>query len=348
MEKTLQIDLNDIVSKQISKEIKILENDIKLLSKKNDILNDEIFTLKKDVKNSETLINLISPIRTEFNKIKEGEHDKGGWYDSKAKNQYLFIKNILKYLFNIEEEQNGWLSSRSDGLLHTYLAINYYNNKKTVINLLKILMENPNKEISFIENFKMPYDYPKEDVINFVTNPRCNTNGCIFNISKYWIEYDANKSNMPYSLIMKNPFILEEDVFNKLISSIKKKVPNYYYLFALPIYNTNISDEQIITLGECLLDIPCNIFTYEGIDKFISTNILKFNDKTLDYLYIKATEDNHYNLLHWQNFPTKYQQKYLMSKPLDQILNLLSHYSCKWSLEEKESFILSWTENKTK
>lgn len=183
----------------------------------------------------------------------------------------------------------------------------------------------------------MPFDYPKEDVIAYVKAPKYNTNGCIFGISSYWIEYGAAKPNMPHDLIMRNPHIIEEDVFPILIDSIRKKVPEFNYLFALPKYNSNVSKEQVVKLGECLIDN--NIKFSDTIAEFVSQNIKDFNSETLEFLFTKAQSDNQYKALHWEKFPNEYQMRFLESKPLDEVLKLITSYNCTWTIEQKENFL---------
>lgn len=335
----LEIDLNEFVSKQISEKIGSLEKELINTRNKNSEQYKEIIALKKQVDNSKTALGLFDYLRDEFSKITESEHDDKGYYNSKHKNQFLFIEKILDNIFNIKKEAIGWYSIRNDGRLSAHLAVNFYSNKNIVIDLLKIIMVDWSNEVSFIKSFKMPFDYPKEDVIQYVKAPNYNTNGCIFGITPYWVEYGAGKTNMPHDLIMKNPFILENDVFEILLKSIKGKTSNYYYLFALPKYNKNISNEQLIALGECLIDIKTEVLNYDIVKEFITENLKNFNNKTLDFLYKLIQSDNQYNTLHWEKFPNEYQMRFLKEKPLNEVLKLLTNYNCTWTIEQKESFL---------
>jgi len=333
---TLQFDLNELVSKEIGLKIESLEKRLEQSQKTIQDKNTQIYELDKKVKKSETILGIVEFLRTKYSEIKEGE-DKGGWYDSRAKLKFIFIEKIMLNLYGIPKEGNGWLSSRSDGSLGGYLAVNYYKNKAQVVDLLKVFGEN-DKIIGFIELFKMPYDYPKCDVIEYVKDPKYNTNGCIFCISQYWVEYGCGKSNMPHNLIMKNPFILEDDVFSELINSINKKVSNFYYLFGLPEYNS-LSEKQMQLMGETLIDMPISRLKEDTIQKFIKNNLCKFNNKTLDYLYGLATSENQFSLLHWENFPAEYQMRYLNSLPFDKVWATINNYSCKWTIDDKENFL---------
>jgi hypothetical protein len=346
MNDLLELDLNDIVTKKIKKEIEFLNEQLKSSRKKNYKLVAEIEDSKKEIKNSDNIIFLFNYLKKQFSKIKEGEHDTNNWYDSKQKNQYIFIKKILSNFFNVKQEYNGWLSHRNDGQLKVNLAVNYYSNKQIVINLLKILMDDYYDKIIFIETFKMPFDYTKDEVIKYVEAPRYNTNGCIYGISEYWINTGAGKSCMPHDLIMKNPYILEEDIFKLLIKTIKEKRGEYYYLFALPQYNNNITQKQINQLGECLLVLDKTKLKYNPIQQFIIDNLKIFNTKTLNFLYKFISSNNQFKTFDWQKFPNEYQMKFLKKKNIEEVLKIIMDYTCTWTLKEKEDFLKDYLKNK--
>lgn len=346
MEDTLLFDLNEIVSERINEELASLKETIKKQSV-------EILSLRKELRENEVKLSnveytdiLLSKLRTNFNEIAASKPDESGWYNSKQKNQYTFIKTIMNDLFGVTEQYGGWKSNRSDGSLKGYLAVNFYDSKKTVINLLRILKSDSEKEIQFINDFVMPYDYPKEKVLEYVKSPQYNTNGCIFEVSNFWIESGCGKSNMPHSLIMKNPHIVSEEVFSELINSINKQVSEYNWLFSVYKYNRNITHGQIQMLGECLITTPTSRWSFDNVSEFISKNLVSFNKKTLDFLYSKISDDNQFRMLHWEKFPVEYQYQYLMDKPIKQILKLLENYSCKWTEEEKEVFLKQYFLNK--
>ena len=345
MDNILEFDLNEIVSKEINDKIKSFEKQLKLMSNELYESNKQLGVANKIIKESGTVIGLLDNLRAKFESIESGVSDDGGWYDSRQKNQFLFIEKILLNLFGIKKEQNGWLSHRGDGTLKAHLAVNYYHSKQTVIDLLKVIKKDSGGDINFINDFIMPFDYSKQKVIDYVKSPKYNTNGCIFGISNFWIEEGAGKSNMPHDLIMKNEFILEDDVFELLTNSINKRVSEYHYLFGIATYNKNISDAQIAQLGECLITMPVDQLKYTETKSFIEKNLSKFNSKTLDYFYLNMTANNQFNTLHWEKFPVVYQHKYLMDKPIEKILKLITDYSCKWTNEEKESFIKEWSKN---
>ncbi len=347
-ENILNIDLNEIVSKEIVEKFKSYEKQIYNLEEKLTKSKSNEDKLLKKVEKSETLINLVNYLKDTYSKIKGTPKDKDGYGEkSKERNQFEFIEKILLTFFNITPEYKGWTYIHcGGGTLKVQLVINYYSNKEILINLLKVLLpENDslffnNNIISFIESFKMPFHWSKQDVLEYVKSPKYNTNGAIYGISSFWIEAGAGKSNMPHDLIMSNKHILESDIFNELLSTIKtKRSADYHYLFALPKYNSNITKEQIIQLGECLLVLTKDKLFYDHIKEFIGTNIMNFNNETLDYLYTFINSDNQYKTTYWENFSHNYQMKFLMSKPIDELLKILTSYNNKWTNEEKEEFL---------
>lgn len=347
MSNLLGVNLNEIASQAIVEKIESLELDLKAAQL---VINDHfaaITSLKKKEAGVKAITSLLDHLRKVFSSIERGPSDSGGWYDSKQKNQYLFIEKVLTNVFNIKRETtreaNGWYSSRSDGALAPYLAVNFYHNKDVVIDLLRVLMPNCEKEVSFIRAFQMPYDYPKETVLHYVKAPGHNTNGCIFGISEFWFNAGAGAGNMPHDLIMKSPFIVEDDVFETLLDTIKRKASEYHYLFALPRHNKSVSPEQIAALGEQLLSLSDTVRGYDHVDNFIVENLKAFNDKTLDFLYSKIQSDNQFKTLHWEKFPNEYQMRFLKEKSLGEVLQMLARQGCTWTAEQKKAFLNEFT-----
>jgi hypothetical protein len=347
MSTVLGIDLNEIASREIAEKIESLESDLKEARR---TINDQlaaIASLKKKEAGAKAITFLLDHLRNEFLSIERGQSDSGGYYDSKQKNQYLFMEKALMHVFGIKRETtrdtNGWYSSRSDGALAPYLAVNFYHNKDVVINLLQVLMPNCEKEISFIRTFQMPYDYPKEAVLRYVKAPKHNTNGCIFGMSEYWFNSGAGESNMPHDLIMKSPFITEDDVFKALLDTIKRKAGESHYLFALPKHNKSVSPEQIAAMGEQLLSLSEAVLGYEPVNNFIVENLKAFNSKTLDFLYGKIQLDNQFKTLHWEKFPNEYQMRFLKEKSLGEVLSVLSRQGCTWTEGQKKAFLNEFT-----
>lgn len=341
----LEIDLNKYVSDEIKKEIQDYKQEIQLLSDKNIQLKKRLHKQEEQIQKCSSLALLSSKLKDKFNSIKNGESDRGGWYDSKAKKQYYFINKILSTFFNITEEYGGWKSSRSDGSLKVYLAVNYYQNKDILISLLDVLLEGNDNSFfyedtkSYIRNFKMPFDKDKEFLKKYLINPTGNTNGANIGVSQYWINAGAEETSMPHDLMMKHPNILDEDIFPSYIDVLKRSKGSKSYLLELPNFNRNISEQQLQELGECLLSFSKTAIGYSNTEKFINIYLKRFNKKTLDFLYQGVTTENQYNTLHWEKFPVDYQKKYLLSKDFEVVERALFSRNCQWTKDEKTSFL---------
>jgi hypothetical protein len=335
------IDLNEIVNKAVHSQIEELKSEIELYKDKYQDIYAKNKEMEKKISHLKDSDFLFEQIKTEFMKIKKGESDSGGRYDSKQKNQFIYIKNILSNIFNVEMEQNGWLCSRGDGQLCVHLAVNYYTKNDLIINLLKILKPDCSKDITFIRNFVMPYDYSKDAVFKYVKSPQHNTNGCTFGISQYWLDSGAGINNMPHDLIMKNSYILDDGVFKELLVTIKQQKPNWYYLFALPKYNQNIEEKHIVRLGECLIGMSEKQLDITEIKSFVASNLIKFNKKTLEYLSRFITSDNHYRYLHFEKMPKTYQEKFLLDMDFVSVLEQLIKCDT-WTENEKKVFLAGY------
>jgi hypothetical protein len=334
----LNIDLNEIASQAISEKVSSLESQVQQLQTTIQSQNKIISVLEKDANEYVSVLVVLDTLRDHYSSIKQGESDSGGWYDSKAKNQFKFISEILKVLYGIDKEYGGWYCYRSDGSLRSHLAVNYYNSKEKVCELLRVLYDDSANDINYIMAFKMPFDWEKEKIKEYALSPKYNTNSSIFGISQFWMEYGAGEKNTPHDLIMRSPYILEDDVFGIILTTIRNKRAEYKYLFALPEYNKNISKDKIQQLGRTLINIDRGLWD-DTIKSFARKFLKDFCDKTLTHLKLLATNDNQFNVLHWKNFPAKYQAEFLKVMPFDSALKALNEGHCDLTPEEKASLI---------
>lgn len=331
----LNIDLNQIASQAISEKLSSFECQIESLESTVHAQNKRIIELEKENDGHKNVLLLLHAIRNTYASIKSSEPDSGGWYDSKQKNQYKFISEILKVFYGISQEYKGWYCNRGDGNLRTHLAVNYYNHKDKVCDLLNILYDNSSSDVNFIMCFKMPYDWDRDKIKSYAQSPKYNTNCSIFGISEFWMNYGAGENNVPHDLIMRSPLILEDDIFGTLLTTIKNQRGEYKWLFALPTYNKQTSKEQIQQMGRCLLKIDPRSWD-DTIKSFISKFIKYLCDETLDYLKQYATADNQFKVLHWKNFPSKHQALFLKEMPFAEALKAINDYSCDLQVQEKE------------
>lgn len=330
---TLKLDLNELVNQEVAQKIDSLKKQVFNTELELKTIRHQKDRLEKTIEDSKQILPLLNKIRQTFSSITS--NDSGF---SKQRSQFMFIETILLNIFNIKKEKKGWYCYKNEGSLKAHLAVNYYSNKETVIELLNILIQDSRDIVSFIRHFKMPFDYTREQIIDFVKSPKTNTNSTYFQISGHWLRDPMGGKNVPYHLIMENTFIVEEDIFELLINSIEKRVNNYYYLFALPKYNKKVSKEQVSKLGELLLTLNPTYLNHEVVKEFISSNIKDFNDSTLEFLYTRINSNNSFNFLYWEKFPVKYQMRFLKSKTIDVVLKILGNHNCSWLAEDKIEF----------
>lgn len=339
MDNIIELDINELVSKRVAEEIETLRSSLAKASKKINEQRREIAKLEETMGGISKFAGMLATLRTQFSFIKADSPDSGGWYDSKAKKQFNFIADIMELVFGIRKTQE-WISTRGNGRLETYLAVAYYQHKEEITRLVEVLSPDHEKMNFFIRSFVMPYDYGKQAVVDYVSSPHYCTNAANFGVSSFWMDRGAGKENLPHDLIMRNNHIVEQDVFEILLETIRGGKSNSLYLFALPKFNAQVSDTQIERLGECLINANTKHLQHDTVEKFVKNHMLKFNTKTLDFLYGMVTKDNKFRVLHWENFPREYQARFISSMPIDDALKVLTHYSCRLSPEDKVSLLL--------
>lgn len=340
-ENLLNIDLNEIVSKEVAEKIQHLEKELdeqRQLSHKKSL---EIVRLSSEVENANVNLSFIRGLQESFAAITHTPEVKGETsYVSKQQNQYLFIEKVLEYLYGIKREEGGWLSYREDGKLAPYLAINFRSNRRQVVDLLRVLKPDSQKDIAFIEAFVMPQDYDKNSILGYIDSGKYRTNGTVFGVSEFWVQDGLKGSKAPNDYILANPLFAEdEEVFSAVLDCIKRRGKDWEYFFTLPKYNKLLSTEQVARLGDMLVGMNKNERTYDYVTNFVANNLKSFGDTALDVLYKDISADNKYRALHWENFPVRYQMRFLLSQPLEMILKLFSAYNCVWTIEQKEEFL---------
>lgn len=312
----LNFDLNEIASTEIKAKISSLENTVGRLVKENEQLLIDRKNLKKKSVLNENFSFLTGNIVAQ-------------WLGCKTTlNKCQYIEAIMLCIFNIKKTYRFYDSA---GLIRN-LAINYYDHKEELIHIALLLdLERFTEDIT---KFKMPCDWSKDQIMNYVKLPHYCTNGEIYGAGRYYFEHD---SNTPHDLVQGNTYIIEPDVFDEIIKTIEDKVPNSIYLYTIPKYNKAMPKEQIQRLGRTLINHQGEF--YDIIKSFIADNMESFDDETLEYFYSKISHDNQFKTFHWQNFPVRYQQRYLQEKQLKEILSVITNSNCKWTDQQKEDFL---------
>ena len=323
----LDIDLNEIATKVIRKEISSLESTVKRLKKENNGQCSTINSLKKELTSAENFSFISASIVAQWAECKS------------VPEKCEYIEKIMLWVFGIKKTYSFY--GDRGGLLRN-LAINYYHHKEELISVITMLdIKHSSSPYNFmagsyidsIKNFIMPCDWSKEQVLQYVKSPHYCTNGAIYGPGQYYFETDKN---VPHDLIQANNYIIEPDVFDEVINTIKKKRGEYIYLYTIPKYNDAISKDQIKRLGRTL--IGCKNF-FDITKGFVRKRMEIFDKETLEYFYLISSHGNQFNLFHWQNFPIEYQQRYLKERPILKILPIILDHNCKWTDEQKEEFL---------
>ena len=338
MSNILEFDLNELVSKQVSEKINGLELHIQSQNKTIAEYRKEISDLKKVNKKFTSAVSLLEKLRERFSKVEGKPETNNEWKTTLRQQKYLFVKTILRDLFGLEPLTNNCL----DVGFTLQLAVNYYEHKDILKQILDYISEDPSTEVGIINGFVMPYDWNKQQVLKWINGSKYNTNGCHKGISRYWLENGGRESNAPHDLILRNPHFLEDDVFEEMIKNMTS-IKGIEHLLSLPQY-ANISQDRLERMGETLINLPASYFGYDEVKAFIRLYLKKFNEKTVEFLYKKARSDNHYNAFHWENFPQAYQEKFLLEKSFQEVFKIIGDYSCKWSEQQKRDFLKKYLE----
>lgn len=320
----LDINLNEIATKAIREEISSLESNINRLTKVNRNQHNTINALEKELTSAENFSFITTSIVSQWAECKS------------VPEKCEYIEKIMLWVFGIKKT---YRFHEETGLLRN-LSINYYHNKTELISVITLLDVKPSSYkfmsgsfIDSIKNFKMPCDWNKDKILQFVKSPHYCTNSANYGAGRFYFESDEN---IPHDLIQANNHIVEPDVFDEVINTIEKSRGNSIYLYTIPKYNAAISRDQIKRLGRTLIGRKK---FFDIIGNFVKENMEIFDKETLEYLYLLTSHANEYKIFHWQNFPIEYQQQYLMEKPIMEILKIITHYNCKWTDAQKEEFL---------
>lgn len=334
----LGIDLNEVANEAIAKRINDLEEENQTLQdeyadlrRKNKTLSDELLKIKSD---SDTLLTVFNHIRENFKNLSGKPETEKEYAKSQVLVRYEFIRDLMVFVFNIKEH-HGFVS---DGSLGNNLAANYYDSKPHLLSIIDLIGADINTYGTslkgVISEFVHPKYYTKDRVLKYVKSPNNNTNGYhngFDTLIKGW--------GTPHDMIQSNPIMLDEDVFTEVLETIKNKIGYYHLLFQMYKY-ASLTDDHIAKMGDLIPSVFNPRDNTSEIKNFIKDNISKFNDSVVRELFDKyCSHENQYKMFHWQNFPLKYQYEYLLERPIDEVLNIVNHYSCPWSVEDKDEFL---------
>lgn len=332
----LGIDLNEVANEAISKKINDLEAENDLLGTDIAALKSQLRTVNKKFEeyksNSKLVMTVFQNIRNTYAALKSAPETRDSYAKSLDMVKYEFIRDIMLFIFGVKEA-HGYVK----GSLGRNLAANFYDNKNDVISILDLLGQEENHFQSVqskIREFVHPKDFTKEQVMKYAKSPNYNTNG---NHNGY--DPLIKGYGIPHDMIQSNPIMIEDDVFTEVIESIRNRRGTYNLLFDMH-KNASLSDSQIKLMGDLVPVLLLEKRKSDEMTRFTEKNLHKFNDSTIRVLFDNyASKDNQFKTFHWEKFPVKYQHEYLLKRPIQEVLGVISHYSCSWSDKEKDEFL---------
>jgi len=341
VEGILDIDLNDVVSKEIAKRIKSLEKTIASQEKKMDEQYKEIQELKSKAKMANIANGLVENLRKRYAAIVAVKDHKGNVETSEPQGKYSFIRKVAKLVYGIVLDESLVSSSHS----HSALAYAARNHKQEVCDILRLLDSDRwvSDKIRSIQSFRMPSEFSKSEIMGTIKNMPYGYNGCNFGTITHWVE-SGFSNYVPLDLLMKSPHFVADDCFAAILDSIQNNKPHSGDLFALPFYNSHITDDQIKALGALAAAMPVKgrqEETYHG--KFIAKYMERFNKEDIEKLFVSMNVGTcDWTALYWGIFPVEYQMRAFRKKTFKDLSYLVSSYGHRFSDGQKEAIWADW------
>jgi hypothetical protein len=342
LENLLDIDLNNVVTKAVSDKIGALESEINRLNQRVSRQFIEIDDLKKKAKMAAIANGMIDKLRATYAGIKDVKDHNGNITTNSSQGQYTFIRKIAELVYGITLEESLVSSLYS----HTSIAYAARDHKDAVCEILS-MVEVSNwcaDKINEIRLFRMPSAYSMGEVKAFIQKLPYGYNGNRFGGIRAWIEDRFGANYMPYDMIMKSPYFVSDECFSLVVESIKAKKAYSEDLFALPMYNGAVTDDQIKTLGSLAVDIPIKGHqTDSAHGKFIAKYLHQFHKTDIDKLFEKinlSTTD--WSALYWGIFPVEYQMKAFRKMAFKALTELLGNHSGRFTVDNREAIYADW------
>ena len=341
VDEILNIDLNDVVSKAVSKQIKAFEKTIEQNGKKISEQLLEIKSLKAKAKMTDTANGLIEKLRERYAAIKDTKDHRGDMLRTEAQGKYSFIREVAKLVHGIVLDEE--LVSKS--YIHSALAYAARNYKQEVSDILRLIDTDQwvMPKLQEIHKFRMPSEFSKGEIMQVIRQIPYGYNGNNFGTITHWVESSLT-NYVPMDMLMKSPHFVADDCFALILTSIKENRPNSEDLFALPFYNSAITDDQIKALGALAADMPVKGRQQETRHgKFILKYMEKFNVEDIEKLFVKMNIGTcDWEAMYWGIFPLEYQMKAFRKMTFKKLSELLSSYGSKFGTDQKESIYADW------
>lgn len=336
IDEVLDIDLNDVVSKAIRKQIKQLQKQVADQEKKLYNQSQEIQDLKAKAKMTAIADGMIDKLRAKYAAIKDVKDHKGNVSQSEWRGKYQFIREVSKLIYGIvlEEELVSY------DYVTCSLAYVARNHKDMFCEILGMVDQTAwcADKINEIRRFRMPVDFSLSEVKALIrTIPHSDS------ISA-WIQDSFKESYTPISLLMKSPHFVKDECFGLVVQAIMDKRQYSERFFALPFCNGGVTESQIQTLGSLAVDIPVKGHQTEtSHGKFIAMYLNKFRKSDIDKLFEKINlTSTDWSAMYWGIFPVEYQMKAFRKMTFKALTDLLGNHSSRFTVEHREAIYADW------
>lgn len=298
--------IENLVKKETDRRVKEIKDEYAESVKKNKEYRKKIKTIEKEKDNLSTTVKSINNFKIFSNMIT--------------------IDNIeaLFNLLNLKKETAPIDSFDSEKNNPCFKILwKFYPDREKVFQLFEMFDIKYDKSM---KNFVIPYEYTKNQVLQFVktSSRRYITNGNIFSHNTRWFYENLKSSNfsttntlelsrysnaIPWQLLLKNKYILDDDVFDEILNQIKLNHGNSCYFYKIIDFH-ELNNEQ---LEQMALLLPTERRRINDTHKnFISknVNILKTLPLMVDS-FSKEINDNQYTAFYFANYPDDYQVEYI-------------------------------------
>lgn len=333
-----------------------------LSEKMNEFIEEEINNRISDIKTQlDITTKELEKLKKKYNKIVSENLDLKDLQDQI--DTFKVFKNLVTndnfeqiiFYFNLKNTGIDISGMNTEKLpLWFKLLVKHYDDKVKLFSLMDLFNVN---YPDFAKQIKLPYDYNEEELDLIFNNLKkmyvCNGQIYDYNIGFWYDEFynhginkfdikkvfkSSSYVDIPWQLLLKNPLLVTEKYFNKIIESLKKKIEHAHYFYRIQEYQT-ITEEQARQMADHLPNTLWDVHK-----RFIENNknILKTHPVFVEK-YISNINDNHYSPFYYLNYPVDVQKDYIRKyRGYETKLNLIKKMDI--SKEEKTAFLVEIAE----
>jgi hypothetical protein len=332
------IDFNDLFTREVKARVTVLEKLLQEKQENNESLTKELDSYKASMSKLDLSESFLDVLRRTYT----------------STDLYGILCKLVEAIYGYKAANIADEVKKFD----IKVSINLYPYKKEAVELIKLI--EPLYDISYIESFLMPRDYSKEHLMKIISNPHeIDIRELLDRYNSEWLINPMGKSfmtgrlNTPYPLLMENPYILDDEVFDLIISKASNYAATFWnYLFVLLLLaNPKLSAEQSRRIGEIIgrrmpsymlsrtsiMLRPYSSNIAEYLLGLIVSNLHKFDFKTLDSMYDAM---NYGIKIKWHEFPYPYQVKFIESLNAESAFECLSSSHCNWVYEDRINMLI--------